>query len=83
MANDDTATMIDALIADLTRISKGLRDTLKNVDDFQNELKRAKDLESKELKQMIQKRNQLFKDLTKITDKYDQTAKDVIQKIGR
>ena len=37
------------------------------------------DLETKKLERMIQKRSQLFDTLSKIMERYDQSAKNVIQ----
>jgi DNA repair ATPase RecN len=83
MGKNDSAAVIESLISELAGIARGLRDSLKKVEDFQNELKKSKDMEFEKLKQTIQKRNQMFDMLSQITEKYNQTAKDVITKLGR
>jgi hypothetical protein len=83
MGKNDVASVIEGLINDLTGISRGLRDSLKKVEDFQNELKKSKDLEYEKLRQAIQKRNQMFDMLSQITEKYNETAKNVINQLGR
>ena len=79
----ENAKLIEGLVSELGDMGKCVQDTVKGINDFQRDLKKTKDMEAKELEKMILKRQQLFFRLGNAIDRYNSTAKVVIQSLGR
>jgi hypothetical protein len=76
---EDNSEQIEELTSALDELGKCVQDAVKEINDFSKELKRAKDTEAKELEKMILKRQQMFFRLGNAIDKYNSTAKGVVQ----
>jgi hypothetical protein len=76
---EDNSKLIDELTNGLVDLGKCVQDAGKEISDFQKELKKAKDMEGKELEKLILKRQQTFFRLGNAVDKYNSTAKGVVQ----
>lgn len=78
---EDNSKLIEELTGELGDLGKTVQDAGKEINDFQKELKKAKDMEAKELEKMILKRQQMFFRLGNAIDKYNNAAKGVIQEL--
>ena len=76
---EKNSEQIEELTSALDELGKCVQDAVKEINDFSKELKRAKDTEAKELEKMILKRQQMFFRLGNAIDKYNSTAKGVVQ----
>jgi hypothetical protein len=76
---EDNSQLIDELNSGLADLGKCVQDAAKEISDFQKELKKAKDMEGKELEKIILKRQQMFFRLGNAVTKYNSTAKGVVQ----
>ena len=82
-AKEDNLKLIEELAGGLNDLGKCVQDSVKEINDFQKELKKAKGMKAKELEKVILKRQQMFFRLGNAIDKYNSTAKGVIQNLGR
>jgi hypothetical protein len=80
-SKEENSKLIEELTGGLTDLAKCVQDAGKEINDFHKELKKAKDMESKELEKVILKRQQMFFRLGNAVDKYNSTAKGVIQNL--
>jgi hypothetical protein len=93
--NDPSLTMEDKIMLALMCICEKMDEDIKRQTEYLNKLQNQQgggkkggggksgeksiDIETKKLERMIQKRSQLFDTLSKIMERYDQSAKNVIQ----
>ena len=90
--SDPSLTMEDKIMLSLMVICQKMDDDIKRQSEYLNKLQNQQggkkggksgeksiDIETKKLERMIQKRSQLFDTLGKIMERYDQSAKNVIQ----
>jgi hypothetical protein len=76
---EDNSKLIEELTGGLNDLGKCVQDSIKEINDFQKELKKAKGIEAQQLEKMVLKRQQMFFRLGNAIDKYNSTAKGVIQ----
>ncbi len=89
--NDPSLSMEDKIMLALMVICQKMDDDIKRQSEYLNKLQNQQgkggkkgaeksiDIETKKLERMIQKRSQLFDTLSKVMERYDQSAKNVIQ----
>jgi hypothetical protein len=78
---EDNSQLVDELASELGDVGRCVQDAVKEINDFQKALKKAKDIESKELEKMILTRQPMFFRLRNAIDKYNSTAKGIIQNL--
>lgn len=93
--NDPSLTVEDQVVLMLMMIMKQMDKKIKAQADYVNKIQQQAnkgeqggdapsiDVETMKLKRMVDKRSQMFDFLRQIVDKYNQTAKNMIDSIGR
>ena len=83
------AKTIKSIQAEAATARKRAEKLLREIAEFQRKMQEIKpdspdlDVEAKKLQRLAAKRKQMFDMLSQVIDKYNETAKNVIQSIGR